>query len=102
MTTIAERWPLLLLVLSAPARAQAALPAYDSGVYCASLAARTGAGSQEEVHSCLATEARARAGLAPLWSSVPAPIRDRCLHRGQRQSYDLLGICVETEMERSH
>lgn len=100
--TTAGPWPLLLLILSTGATAQTAMPDYNSRAYCASFAARTGARSQDEINACTETEAQRRAGLIPIWSGVPAPIQERCLHRGTRQSYDLLSICVETEMERAH
>ncbi|MDB5380078.1 MAG: hypothetical protein JWR00_4524 [Rubritepida sp.] len=101
MASSIDRWPLLLLALSTGAAAQTALPDYNSRGYCTSLAARTGARSQDDVNSCTETEAQKRAGLTPIWSSVPMTIREHCLRRGDRQSYDLLAICVETEMERT-
>jgi hypothetical protein len=103
MTKIARCWLLLLVIGSTPASAETVLPTYNSQGYCAGLAARTGAGSQAEIDSCMATEARKHAGISDLWGRVPEAIRTRCLRgRGDRQSYDLLSLCVETEMERLH
>lgn len=101
MTTTHALWPLLLVMASAGAAAQPAMPSYDSRAYCTSLAARTGARSTGDIDSCLAEEAQKRAGLVPIWDGVATRIRELCLHRGSRQSYDLLSICVETERERA-
>ncbi len=99
--TIARCWPLLLPILSSAAAAQPAPPHYEPRAYCTTLAARTGARTMADLDSCVADEAKAQTALAATWDSVPAPIRERCLNRNARGSYDMLNICIETELERA-
>lgn len=102
MTTLVRCWPLLLPVLSAPAAAQSIPTDYDPHAYCIALGARTGGRSAADINSCMADEAHAQASLtAALWNRASATIRERCLKRNARRSYDLLAICVDTELERS-
>lgn len=101
MTRLARCW-LLLPVLSAPAAAQSIPTDYDPHAYCVALGARTGGRSNADINSCLVDEAHAQASLAAsLWEHASTTIRERCLKRNARHSYDLLAICVETELERA-
>jgi hypothetical protein len=99
MKTLARLWPLLILPSIAAAQS---LPAdYDQRGYCVALGARTGGRTAADLDSCLADEARARTALETRWDLASTAIRERCLLRNPRHSYDLLNICVETEMERA-
>lgn len=99
MKTLAHLWP--LLILSSAAAAQPLPANYDQHGYCVALGARTGGRTTADLDSCLADEARARTALDTRWDQASATIRERCLLRNTRHSYDLLNICVETEMERA-
>lgn len=99
MKALTPLWPLLLL--PAVAVAQPLPDNYDSRGYCVALGARTGGRTTADLDSCLADEAHSRAALEARWELASAAIRDRCLLRNARHSYDLLNLCVVTEMERA-
>lgn len=99
MRILARCWP--LLIVASGAAAQPAPPGYNPRSYCVDLGSRTGARSERDIASCLEGETRALAALGTRWGQASGPMRARCLQRNLRHSYDLLNICLETELERA-
>jgi len=92
---------LLAGLIPAIAWSQEQMPAYDPVRSCIETARRAGARADAPPPGCVQSETDARDAAAPHWPGLSASARARCKRLAdRRQSYLILGSCVEQEARK--